>query len=265
MERMSHMRIGILSAVTVLGFSITSSAVAQCTGHSNAATAKAASDVEQAAATSAKTCSADRSDAKSSCNKGMAGCRAMPVMQYKVGDETVSCPKAAEKLAQEKGAQIIYLVSGKEYSSKSEALKTYADVVEEHLKLVTTVRYMAGDKCVACPREARELAKKSGGAVKYCVAGVVFEDQTKAEQAAKEAAKAAEAVQLTTFVDGKPYTCDKVAAEACQKSGHKAEYAVGECKTNCKITARVELAKARIEAARQAVAKASAVASAAQP
>jgi hypothetical protein len=70
---------------------------------------------------------------------------------------------------------------------------------------------------------------------------------------------------LTTFVDGKPYTCDKAAGEACQKSGQKAEYAVGECKTPCKMSARIELAKARIEAARQAVAKASEVASAAQP
>jgi hypothetical protein len=262
------MRIRILAAVTVLSFVVTSSALAQCARHSNAApgqTANVKSASGQKPAACAKTCSGNRTAGKSNCSKGTAGCCAMPTMQYKVGDEVLSCPKAADKLAQEKGAPIVYLVSGKEYSDKNDALKAYADVVEEHLKSVTTVRYMVGDKCVGCPMEARELAKTSGGTVKYCVAGVIFEDQAKADQAAKEAAKAAEAVQMTTLVDGKPYTCDKAAAEACHKSGHKPEYAVGECKTSCRMTARIELAKARIEAARQAVVKASEVASAAQP
>jgi hypothetical protein len=50
-------------------------------------------------------------------------------------------------------------------------------------------------------------------------------------------------------VNGKDYCCPKTAAVAAKANGAPCEYKVGECKTKCETTARVELAKSRIEAA----------------
>ena len=103
--------------------------------------------------------------------------------------------------------------------------------------------------------EAKNLAQKDSGQVKYCVGSYVFDDQAKAEQAAKLASEAAGQVKMTMNVDGQSYCCQTRAKLASEKTGKTCQYVVGDCKTECKSTAQIELSKARVEAARQAIEK----------
>lgn len=263
------MRISMTSAiVTLLSLALASSAVAQC-----CASAKKTAD-------SGATCQKD----KSACSKtgemaGKEACRdkalaaaGMPLMKYKVGDETTCCPKAAADLAKNNDASIRYVVNDAEYADKGEAQERYAKVLDEYLGTLTAVRYAVGEKCVACPTAAQAIAKDSGETVKYRVAAFTFADKSAAEKAADTARAAADKVEMTMVVDGKETKCDATAKKSCHKSADDAtakktcnksadnatvsktcEYRVGETKTCCAATAKVELTKARIETAQKAL------------
>ena len=201
----------------------------------------------------------------SQCSSAMACCSA-PKMAYKVGSDMTCCSKTAHKMAKANGSEIKFVVAGKEYCNKPDAMTAYGEALESYLGNMTTVRYMAGGKCVSCPMEAEGLAKKSDGTVKYCVGSFQFDDEKRAALAAEAGKAAAHKVKMTMMVDGKSYCCSKSAKTACDKSGKSCTYVVGDnCKTECKVTAQVELAKARIDAARDAINKTAEVASAAQP
>lgn len=119
------------------------------------------------------------------------------------------------------------MVGESEYGDKAEALQAYAKVLDEHLHTMTAVRYAVGEKCVACPLAAGAMAKATGASVKYRVASATFVDKAEAEKAASAAREAAGKVTLPSDA-GNAKRCDTV-------------------------NAAVELAKARIAAAQQAV------------
>jgi hypothetical protein len=263
------MRISKTTAiVTLLSLALAANAAAQCCSG-----AKKAAD-------GGTTCQKDKSTcAKSGDMASKEGCKdkslaasGMPVMHYKVGEKTTCCPKAAAEMAKADDATIKYVVSETEYADKSEALQAYAKVLDEYLGTITTVRYAVGEKCVNCPLAAMALAKDSGETVKYRVAGFTFADKAAADKAADAARTAADKVELTMLVDGKETKCDAAAKKTCDKSAHDAtakktcdksaddataaktcEYRVGDTKTCCAATAKVELAKARIETAQKAL------------
>jgi len=191
--------------------------------------------------------------------KGKAAQQALaadtPTLHYKVGDKTTCCPKEAEKLAEADEGQIRFVLGEKEFASRSEAMSAWQAALEQYLARLQTVRYAVGDQCVACPTAAQTLAKESGGKVKFRVASYAFAERDKAEAAAKAAQEVAEKVQLTCVVDGQKYTCEKEAGQACEKTGKKCEFLVGQTKTSCPVSAKVELAKARIEAALKVIAE----------
>jgi hypothetical protein len=193
-------------------------------------------------------------------------CCAMPRFAYKVGDERTCCEKTAGALAEKNGGHMIYCVGDKEYSERSKADEAFADLLESYLTQITTVRYMVGDKCVACPMHARGLAGESGGTIRYCVGTATFDSEEQAQKAAGRAREAADNVKMTMHVDGRPYTCDKSAAKACVKTGKQCTYKVGDgFNTDCQIAARVKLASERIAAAREAGLELGQTARAAQP
>jgi len=250
------MRISMTSAVvTLLSCALASNAAAQC-----CAGAKKTAD-------GGATCQKDKSScAKTGDQVGQEACRdkalaaaGMPVMHYKVGDQTTCCPKTAGDLAAAQDAPIRYVVNDAEYADKTEALGTYAKVLDDYLGTLTTVRYAVGEKCVACPMAATALAKDSGETVKYRVAAFTFADQAAAEKAAKTARAASEKVVMTMVVDGQETKCAATAKKTCDKSadnataGKTCEYRVGDTKTCCAATAKVEFTKARIEAAQRAL------------
>jgi hypothetical protein len=185
-----------------------------------------------------------------------------PLMQYKVGDQTTMCPKQAAEWSKAKDdLKVRYVVNGTEYSDRAAALQAYQKALDEYLPTMSTVRYAVGDKCVTCPVEAASLAKETGGTVKYRVASFTFADRAQADQAAETARAAADQVKMTYVVDGKEYACHKEAKQSCQAKGGETaaktcEYKVGNMKTCCETTAKVELTSARIIAAYQALAQA---------
>jgi hypothetical protein len=276
------MRISKTSAiVTLVSLALVSSAAAQCCSG-----AKKTADGGATCQKDKSTCSKTGDMAgKEGCKDKALAASGMPVMHYKVGEKTTCCPKAAAEMAKADDATIKYVVNETEYTNNSEALQAYAKVLDEYLGTLTSVRYAVGDKCVNCPMAAAALAKDSGETVKYRVASFTFADKAAADKAADAARTASEKVEMTMVVDGQETKCDAAAkatchksaddataSKTCDKSAHDAtakktcdksadgataaktcEYRVGDTKTCCAATAKVELAKARIETAQKAL------------
>lgn len=272
-----------LVAIT-LGLGLSADALAQCChGKDNGektAVAKAAADGGGTCQKDKSTCNKDGTASKAQCEGKSLAATGMPLMQYKVGEQTTQCPKQAAELAANDESKIRYVVGTEEYTDKVAALNAYAKVLDGYLATMTSVRFAVGGECVNCPLAAAELAKKSGDSVKYRVGTVAFVEKTAAEKAAERAQGAAKQVTMKMVVDGKTVTCAQDGAKTCQgqngtchaKDGegkaaaadakgscHGAakdcEYVVGDVKTRCAATAKVELAKARILAAQKAIAE----------
>lgn len=215
----------------------------------------------KAVADKSKTCSADSKSCcpsdKSAC-AGEAKCAGdmarikglgLPEMTYLVKDQRMSCPKSAEALAQSESATIKYVVGDKVYEDKGAAVAAHADALDAFLGEMLTVKYAVGDDCVGCPNAAKAMAKAKGAEVGYRVASFTFADRETAEKAVKLARAAADKVEMKVMVGDQAYHCATEAGEVAKKQGKGIDYCVGETKTACKSTAKLELAKARIEAA----------------
>ncbi|MFO0838137.1 MAG: hypothetical protein U1D55_06380 [Phycisphaerae bacterium] len=190
------------------------------------------------------------------CSKGdSAKCegKGMPTMTYRVGDKETCCSQEAAKLAKDSKAETKYIVAGKTYADQGEAMTAYADALDGYMKDVMTVKYVVGDESLSCPMEAASLAKKNNGTVKYRLASATFDSQEKADKAAKAAKEAADKVSMKMMVGEKSFECPMSAADAAKASNGKVEYVIGDTKTCCDKTAKVELAKAKIKAAIAAI------------
>lgn len=203
----------------------------------------------------AKTGCSAQAKADGGCSgSNLASCnfRGVPAMMYKVGDEEMDCPAQAQKVAAADKKAIKFVVDGKTYDAQADAMTAYADVLEKHLQKMTAVQYVVGEECVGCPVSAKALAEKNKGKVRYRVASTTFDDQAVAEKAAKLAKDASDKVAMKMMVGDKEYQCPASAQEAC-KDGQQIAYQIGETRTPCKVSARVELAKAKILSAMKAV------------
>jgi hypothetical protein len=225
--------------------------------------------------------SAKDGSAKGGCAGEKLAAAGMPKMTYIVGDEKTCCPEQAQKLADKNAdAKIQYVLGDKTYADRTEALTAYEAALTAYLETVTTVRYAVGDQCVACPDAAAKLAAGHKQAVKYRVASFTFTDKAKAEEAAKAAKTAADQVKLAMATDGKAEgkpcsagekkACAGAEAQGCgAKATAKADgdakschgdkaagtVAQAEKKGCCPVSEKVDLVKARIEAAYTAVEK----------
>lgn len=189
------------------------------------------------------------------CCQAKAGAK-LPAISYKVGDKEFCCDKEAAEVAKASNATITYVVGGKTFAKQDEAMTAYADLLEKHLDGMLTVKFVVGDECVACPTSAQQLAKEKRAKVQYRLAAYDFESQEKADKAAGRAREAAEKVSIKMVVGDEAFQCPVSAKDASQKSGKPVEYAVGDCKSQCQTTARINLAKAKIDAASKALADA---------
>jgi len=252
-------------ATFTIGVFTAATALAQCHGKDAAAgdmTAKSASASascckDKSGATAAACSAADKARCGARCESLLAKAGIQfPQMTYRVGEQATPCPKAAAELARKNGGKIEYVVAEKAYADETEAQQAYAKVLNDFRTEVTRVKFAVGKECVSCPIAASAMAKKEGTQVKYRVAAFDFDSQEKAEAAVKAAAAAAEKVQMTMRVGEKTYQCPTTAADMAKKDGKSVEYCVGEKATACKVTAEVDLAFARLEAAVNAVAEA---------
>ncbi len=269
----------LFSAAALLALCTLPTAYAQCGGVKVKGEVKAARLDGDRSGCSKEAKAACGKDGQAGCDKtaaccGKDGCKesgcqvralaaaGAPLMTYKVGDDCVRCPEKAAALAKQKSAEVRYVVGDKTYTNKDEAVKAYAAALDDYVATMTSVRYAVGDDCVACPRAAAELARKSNSNIQYRVAAMTFDSETKAEAAAKAARLAVEKVALKA--EGRndcARSCgSRDAAKACNERNARTAKAAG-CGTIgdgcCPEThAALSLALARIEAAQRAIADA---------
>lgn len=178
----------------------------------------------------------------------------LPSMQYKVGEETMGCPKAAAKLAEANGGKIVYVVGDESYTDEGEAMAQLAKVLEEKIDSMTVMQFAVGDDCVRCPMTAKSLAKKADKKVMYRVGGFDFDTQEKAEQALAAVKTAVDGVKMSYKVGETTTGCSETAGKLAKENGGKMVYVVGEEETPCPKTAQLKLDQAKVQAIVEAAA-----------
>jgi hypothetical protein len=189
-------------------------------------------------APSAEKSAAASRDASKGCPVATAMER-LPKLTYSVGQTETCCPKEAAKLAKESGGHIHYCVAGKEFDSKSDATKALIKATE---KLVASCT-----KAETCPTSGQ-----------LTLAGQAQSCEKTAAKTSKLMQEAMAAVKMTYVVGEKECSCPAEARELAKESGKTMELVVGEQKTCCEQTARLNFARAKYQAAMKAMARASA-------
>lgn len=152
----------------------------------------------------------------------------LPQMTYQVGDEKLCCPNAAGELAKKSGNAIQYVVADKTYEKEAAAKLALAEATEKFVAAFAEPKEESGTITVA-GHEA-------------CCAGT-------AAQMAQQAKSAMEKVQMTYLVGEKSCNCPIEAEKLASDSGDVKLFVVGEEKTACNVTARLNLARAKYKAA----------------
>jgi len=180
-------------------------------------------------------------DGKKTCPAGACGtdCKDCPVtvamkrlprMTYKVGTETTPCPKTAAKMAEKADAKIQFVVGTKTYASKTAALTALAETTEHFVAEFTKPH----------------VCDKSGAVT---LAGKTMKCQVSAGKLARTAREAMDKVRMTYLVGKTACQCPKEAAKLAKESGQEKVFVVGQEKTCCSVTARLNLARAKYKAA----------------
>ncbi|MEE8170505.1 MAG: hypothetical protein V3T70_08155 [Phycisphaerae bacterium] len=110
----------------------------------------------------------------------------------------------------------------------------------------------SNESCKSGAKVAAATCDKSAAKVFY-VANSKFTCPQTAHKMSKLALAAMKDVRMSYRVDGKDFSCDKMAGAKCDGTGKDLMFVVGETCTPCKVTARIALAKAKIVAALKAL------------
>ena len=180
----------------------------------------------------------------------------MPSMKFKIGSETTSCCQSAAALAKKHNKPIEYVVGDKAFKTEGEATLHLASLVEKQVEDMKVVHYVAGGTDYHCPKTAAAEAKKARAKLTYRVGGVDFTNQAKAEKASVLASEKLGEVKMSYKVGKNSFCCDRMAGVKAKETGKNTLYVVGEEKTGCSVTARLNLARAKYKAAIQALVKA---------
>jgi len=113
-----------------------------------------------------------------------------------------------------------------------------------------------GDKAMAMVMSQKDIDAccKNAKEVKYIVCGRTFNCPIEANKAREKTLEALKNVKMTYVVDGKEVDCSTKVCPVAKKEG-KVVYVVGSEKMKCEFQARVALAKAKYEAARDTAEK----------
>lgn len=104
-------------------------------------------------------------------------------------------------------------------------------------------------KAVAMTKEEIETCCKNAKEVKYMVMGRTFKTRDEAAKARESAMTAVKPIAMKYIVDGKEVSCSSEVCPKAKAEG-KVKYMVNKDKMDCEIEARIALAKAKFEAAR---------------
>ena len=154
----------------------------------------------------------------------------LPKMTFTVGEEKTCCPTTAAELAKKAGSAIHYCVADKTYEDESAAKLALVEATE---------------KFVADFSEPK-VCKDSGTVT---IAGKQLCCEQAAAQTQQVVKTAMEKVQLTYLVGEKACSCPIEAKQLATTSGEPTVFVVGEEKTCCDVTARLNLARAKYKAA----------------
>jgi hypothetical protein len=161
----------------------------------------------------------------------------LPQITYAVGKETTRCTKTASKLAEEQSAAIVYLVGKEKFADAGEAKMALVAATEEfvdgfakpHVCNVSGTTTIAGQK-TECSKTAAKLTGLMANAMK--------------------------SVRLTYAVGDEACDCPHAAASLAKTSGKPKLFVVGKEKTECEVTARLNIARAKYRAMVEALAEA---------
>jgi hypothetical protein len=243
--------IGTVAALLCCSAAMAQTCPAAGKTQATAASCQEKSTVAKAEGDCAKSCG----DKAGCCAKAYAAM--LPAMKYRVGDATVECPDKAKELSKGDAKAIKFVVGSKSFDDVVAAEKELTSAYDSFTTEATTVKYAVGDKCVACPMSAGELAKKENKKMAYRLASFDFASEDAAKKAIASAKEAAGKVELKTMVGEKCVACPVEAKDLAKKESKKVEYVVGESKTCCDVEAKMNLARARALATLAALEKAS--------
>lgn len=197
----------------------------------------------------AKKAAAKVAEGSGGCSKSdkVSGALAsLPSIKYRVGEETMCCPKAAGFMAEKNHQPVKYVVGSEAFDTEALATARLVTLLNEEVESMKTVQYAVGDKCMKCPMTAKSVADQNHAKMTYRVAGVDFEDKEKAEKAAKLASEAVEQVKLSYKVGDKSFCCSKMAGESVKESGKPMTYVVGETEVQDEASAKVLFAQEQV-------------------
>jgi len=171
-----------------------------------------------------------------------AGLEKLPRLAYMVGEESICCSEMAKAKAKETGAKLVYLVGTKKFETETAA---FTGLVEETEKFVD--QFSKPQEC-----------KVSGS---ISIAGQECSCSVMAGEIAQKVKKAMDTVAVSYKVGDKVCSCPVEAKANATSSGLKMLFVVAKEATECEQTARLNLAKAKYQAALVAMAKTSDAAS----
>lgn len=186
-----------------------------------------------------KDCKSECSDCKSECN----GCpvskavAALPKITFAVGDEHTCCNEAATALAKKNNADIKFVVAEKEYCCQNEA----------KVALVAATNKFVADFAAPHKCEASGTTTIAGKQLSCCNA---------AAETAQIVKAAMDKVEMAYLVGDKECHCPVEASAVAKESGKQTVFVVADQKTECKVTAELELARQKYIAAVKALAAA---------
>ena len=233
----------MLAAVAVLAFACDAYAGCGNCGPKEASAEKCCGKCDGAKVTSAGTCNAETCSSStcsaSGCNasKGCPIAAAMarlPKITYAVGEKKTGCPEEAAKLAKDSGGHIHLCVGDREFDSKSEAQAALLTATE---KFVSNFA-----KPHTCPARG-----------KTTLAGQAQSCEKSASHTAKLMQEAMAKVKFSYAVGDEECNCPVQATKLAKDSGKEKLFVVGDQKTCCEKTARLNLARAKYKAAVEAM------------
>ena len=159
----------------------------------------------------------------------------LPQMTYKIGEESTCCSESAAKLAKQHSLPIHYVVGKSTFEKKDEAYTSLVSETETFVK----------DFITPCKCETSGSTKIAG---ESCQCSVM------AGEKAELVKSAVEKVNMSYLVGEKTCSCPHEADALAKSSEAEKQFVVGEEKTCCEKTARLNLARAKYKAAVEALA-----------
>ena len=167
-----------------------------------------------------------------------AGLEKLPKLAYMVGEESICCSELAKAKAKETGAKLVYLVGTQKFDNETAAFAGLVDQTEKFVEQFAT------------PHEC----KVSGS---ISIAGQECDCSVMAGEIAQKVKQAMDTVAVSYKVGDKVCSCPVEAKANATSSGLKLLFVVNKEETECEQTSRLNLAKAKYQAALIAMAKTS--------